>query len=100
MSVDGRLQHVERFDSPKQANQRRRELRARYAGHERVVVSNVTVERETTDFQGMHPESALLFAEAAGVNKDAAVQALYREATSQRSALRRLFPPRPRLHHL
>ena len=91
VTVDGGIEHVERFESRIEANRRRRELQAATAHDPEASVSEVTVERETTDFQGVTPETAMLFAEFAGLGEGEAMQAWYREATGQRSALRRLL---------
>ena len=91
VTVDGDIEHVERFESRIEANRRRRELQAATAHDPEASVSEVTVERETADFQGVTPETAMLFAEFAGLGEGEAMQAWYREATGQRSALRRLL---------
>lgn len=82
---------VYRFESQSEANRMRRDLLRKARGMDGATVTPVTVERETIDARGVSPETALLFAEKSGMDQDEAMQAWYREASGQRSALKRLL---------
>lgn len=91
--ADGELLHFEKFDSELQAKTAEMKLRRAYPGAS--VERSTMSEQDYKLFAGVDPESVALFADQlAGKIDDDALQAWYRNAVSERSALKRMIGPR------
>jgi hypothetical protein len=77
------------FETESEANTVARELRDEYP--EYTVTQGVLSELEHKLFQGVTPENAQLFAEAAGFEADEAFQKYLKMATANRSAMKRMI---------
>ena len=90
---EGQQMAVFRYDSSTEANFAREKLARDFGGVPGVNVGAVTYQndKQWELYKDVNPESVLLFAKKAGFGTDAALQEVYREMTSQRSALKRLI---------
>lgn len=86
------VEFVARYESAFEANRARRKLIRQYPAEDGYVVSEVEVmnDEKWRMFQGVNPETVMLFAEEAGIQADEVMQSWYKEAVSNRSALRRM----------
>src|SRR5574337_98922 len=86
------VEYVGRYESHFEANRARRELEREFPSSKGFTVGpvEVTNEDEWKMFKGVNPETVMLFAEEAGIDTDEIMQKWYREAVSNRSALRRM----------
>src|SRR5574337_134541 len=86
------VEYVGRYESHFEANRARRELEREFPSSKDFKVGpvEVTNENEWKLYKGVNPETVMLFAEEAGIDTDEVMQKWYREAVSNRSALRRM----------
>jgi hypothetical protein len=87
-----KVQYVARYESHIEANRARRDLERQFPAAQGFKVGpvEVTNENEWKLYKGVNPETVMLFAEEAGIDTDEVMQKWYREAVSNRSALRRM----------
>uniref|UniRef100_A0ABX1PQV5 PLxRFG domain-containing protein n=2 Tax=Aromatoleum anaerobium TaxID=182180 RepID=A0ABX1PQV5_9RHOO len=85
-------EYVSRYESAFEANRARRQLLQDFPAAEGFTVGEVEVTNpdEWKMYQGVNPETLMLFAKESGIAVDDVMQSWYKEATSSRSAMRRM----------
>jgi hypothetical protein len=88
-----RTSYVARYDSAFAANRDKRRLMEAFTDEAGYTVSDVSIENpdKWKLFKDVNPDSIMLFAEASGIDKDDIMQSWYKEALSNRSALKRMI---------